>query len=117
MWLAPDVTITTVSHPLIAGQRDVYKPRRSFEPLKRGNIEINKPVRIGNSVWIASKSVICGGVKIGDGAVIGAGSVVTRDIPAGVFACGNPCRVIRKITEKDRKDIKDFKTERLTEKN
>lgn len=54
---------------------------------------------IGDDVWIGGGTIVCPGVRIGDRAVIGAGSVVTRDIPAGVFAAGNPCRVIRRIEE------------------
>ena len=64
--------------------------------------EYAKPIVIGDNVWLASNVVVCGGVTIGNGAVIGAGSVVTRSIPSGVFAAGNPCRVIRPITEKDK---------------
>jgi maltose O-acetyltransferase len=56
-----------------------------------------KPISIGNNVWITSNVIILGGISIGDNSVIGAGSVVTKDIPSGVFAAGNPCRVIRKI--------------------
>ena len=63
--------------------------------------EYGKPVEIGSNCWIASNVVITGGVTIGEGCVIGAGSVVTRDIPANSLAVGNPCRVIREITEKD----------------
>ena len=55
-------------------------------------------------MWIGANAVVCGGVTIGQGSVIGAGSVVTRDIPAGVVAAGVPCRVIRPITEADRID-------------
>ena len=58
-------------------------------------------VTIGSDVWIAANVTICGGVTISDGSVIGAGSVVTRDIPANSFAAGNPCRVIRELTEAD----------------
>jgi len=65
------------------------------------DFEYGKPIQIGDDVWIASNVTICGGVTIGQGSVIGAGSVVTRDIPEGVLAAGNPCRVIRRITEKD----------------
>ena len=65
------------------------------------DFEYGRTIKIGNDVWIASNVTICGGVSVGDGSVIGAGSVVTRDIPSGVLAAGNPCRAIRKITEKD----------------
>ncbi|MDU4326324.1 MAG: DapH/DapD/GlmU-related protein, partial [Clostridium celatum] len=60
-------------------------------------------ITIGNNVWIGGNVVITPGVNIGDNVVIGAGSVVTRDIPANVVAAGNPCRVIKEITEADRK--------------
>ena len=63
---------------------------------------IPKPVTIGKKVWICGNVSIVPGVSIGDGSVIGAGSVVTHDIPSGVIAAGNPCRVLRKITEKDK---------------
>ena len=61
--------------------------------------ESGKPVEVGSDVWVGGGAVICPGVKVGSKSVIGAGSVVTRDIPDGVFAAGNPCRVIREITE------------------
>ena len=64
--------------------------------------EYARPITIGNDCWIASNVVICGGVTIGDRVVIGAGSVVTRDIPSDTLAAGNPCRPLRPITEKDR---------------
>ena len=60
-----------------------------------------EPIRIGNNVWIGCGVTVIGGVTIGNDVVIGAGSVVLHDIPDGVLAAGNPCRVIRKITEKD----------------
>ena len=60
-------------------------------------------VTIGDNVWLGGNVVVCPGVTIGDNTVIGAGSVVTKDIPANVVAAGNPCRVIRPITEADRK--------------
>ena len=66
------------------------------------DIEYARPITIGNDCWLASNAVVCGGVTIGDGCIIGAGSVVTRDIPPNSLAAGNPCRVIRKITEKDK---------------
>lgn len=103
--LAPNVTILTVSHPLLADQRIVRKFPNSFEPYRRGEVEIVKPVTIGNNVWIASGAIILGGVNIGDNSVIGAGSIVTKDIPANVLAYGSPCKVIRKITKKDRLNL------------
>ncbi len=103
--LAPNVIITSISHPKWSEERKIQIMENSFEPQKRGNIEVIAPVRIGNGVWIASNSVVCPGVSIGDNTIIGAGSVVTKDIPANVFACGAPCRVIREITEKDKMKI------------
>jgi maltose O-acetyltransferase len=81
----PAVQIYTPMHPLNAQQR-------------RGN-EYGKPVEIGSDVWVGGGAIILPGVKIGSRAVIGAGSVVTRDIPDDVFAAGNPCRVIRQIAD------------------
>jgi len=81
----PAVQIYTAMHPLNAEQR-----RRE---------EFGKPVEIGSDVWVGGGALILPGVRIGSRAVIGAGSVVTRDVPDGVFAAGNPCRIIREITE------------------
>lgn len=83
--LGPAVQIYTASHPL--------------EARLRRQQEFGKPVEIGSDVWIGGGAILCPGVVIGDKSVIGAGSVVTRDIPAGVFAAGNPCRVIRTLEE------------------
>jgi maltose O-acetyltransferase len=82
--IGPGVHIYTVNHPMDADRR-------------RTGVEIGRPVRIGRDVWIGGASVICPGVEIGDGTVVGAGSVVTRPLPAGVLAAGNPCRVIRAL--------------------
>jgi maltose O-acetyltransferase len=62
-------------------------------------VEYAKPISIGEDVWVGGSAVICPGVTIGDRTIIGAGSVVTRDIPSDVFAAGNPCRVIRHLKE------------------
>lgn len=64
-------------------------------------LEYGSPVAIGDDVWIGGHAVINGGVEIGSGSIIGSGSVVTKSIPAGVIAAGNPCRVIREITQED----------------
>ncbi len=68
-------------------------------PRQRRREESGEPVEIGSDVWVGGGAIILPGVRIGSRAVIGAGSVVTRDVPAGVFAAGNPCRVVREITE------------------
>jgi maltose O-acetyltransferase len=81
----PAVQIYTAMHPMNAEQR-----RRA---------EVGKPIDIGADVWVGGGAIILPGVRIGSRAVIGAGSVVTRDIPDDVFAAGNPCRVIREIRE------------------
>ena len=81
----PGVQIYTAMHPLDAGER-------------RKGLEFAKPVVIGDDVWVGGAGVICPGVTIGDRSVIGAGSVVTRDVPADSFAAGNPCRVVRALT-------------------
>jgi maltose O-acetyltransferase len=70
-----------------------------FNAEERRHSEFGKPVDIGSDVWVGGGAIILPGVTIGSRAVIGAGSVVTRDVPEGVFAAGNPCRVIREITE------------------
>lgn len=78
-----------------------YTPRHPMNAELRRNQEFGKAIKIGSDVWVDGGAIICPGVKIGSKTVIGAGSVVTKDIPAGVFAAGNPCRVIREITEGD----------------
>lgn len=88
--LAPNVAIYTAGHPLHPDSRN-------------SGYEYGMDVTIGNHVWIGGSVVITPGVRIGDCCVIGAGSVVTKDIPAWSLAAGNPCRVIRTITEADRK--------------
>lgn len=81
--LGPGVQVYTATHPLSAAER-------------RKGLEFAKPITIGDDVWIGGGAILCPGVNIGPRAVIGAGSVVTKDIPADTFAAGNPCRVIRK---------------------
>ena len=87
--LAPNVSIFTAGHPIDAEMRN-----------KEWEYAI--PVKIGNNVWIGGNTVINPGISIGDNTVIGSGSVLTKDIPSNVIAAGNPCKVIRKITEEDR---------------
>lgn len=93
----PNVTITTAMHPMLPDERAALRcPDGSARRLCYA-----KPVKVGNNCWICANVTILPGVTIGDGCVIGAGSVVTRSIPAGSFAAGNPCRVIRKLSESD----------------
>lgn len=86
----PNVTITTAGHPILPQLRigDVY--------------QYNMPVHIGKNCWLGAGVTVMPGVTIGDNTVIGAGSVVTKDIPANVVAVGTPCRVLREISEHDR---------------
>ena len=77
----------------------IYTATHPFDPALRRKQEFGKPIEIGSDVWVGGGTILCPGVKVGSKAVIGAGSVVTRDIPEGVFAAGNPCRVIREIAE------------------
>ena len=77
----------------------IYTPMHPWNAELRRRQEYGKPVEIGSDVWVGGGAVILPGVRIGSRAVIGAGSIVTRDVPDGVFAAGNPCRVIREIKE------------------
>lgn len=94
------VSILTPLHPLIASEREVYLGQFG----KMTDKEYGKPVTIGNRVWLASNVTVLPGVTIGDDTVIGAGSVVNKDIPSGVFACGNPCAIKRRIGPEDSLD-------------
>ncbi|KII79406.1 sugar O-acetyltransferase [Vibrio renipiscarius] len=87
--IGPNVTIATAGHPI--------NPE-----LRKKIAQFNVPVRIENNVWIGANSVILPGVTVGENSVIGAGSIVTKDIPANVVAVGNPCRVLRPIGEHDK---------------
>lgn len=87
--LGPNVTIATAGHPILPELREqIY--------------QYNMPVHIGRNCWLGAGVIVLPGVTIGDNTVIGAGSIVTKDIPANVVAVGNPCRVLRPIGEKDR---------------
>lgn len=100
--IGPNVSLVTPVHPLLPSERNLrHKPDGT--PY---DYEYGKPITIGNNCWIASSVTVNGGVHIGNGCVIGAGSVVTRDIPDNVIAVGNPCRVLRKITEEDSIELK-----------
>ncbi len=94
----PRVCVFTPAHPIDAEVRNT-------------GIEYGKEIHIGNNVWVGGNTVINPGVTIGNNVVIGSGSVVTKDIPDNVVAVGNPCKVIRPITDKDKK----FWTDKLNE--
>ena len=84
-------------YTLIGPAVQIYTPMHPLDARERREKEFGKPVEIGADVWIGGGAIILPGVSIGSRAVIGAGSVVTRDVPEGVFAAGNPCRVIRAL--------------------
>lgn len=89
VFVAPNCCFTTAEH--------------AIDPeMRREGIEIAKPIKIGNNVWIGASTTVLAGVEIGDNTVIGAGSVVTRSIPSNVVAVGVPCRVVRDIDESDK---------------
>lgn len=87
--IGPNVTITSAGHPVLP-------------QLRQQAYQYNLPVHIGKNVWIGAGAILLPGVTVGDNSVIGAGSIVTKDIPANVVAVGNPCRVLRKISQRDR---------------
>ena len=87
--LGPNVVIATAGHPIVP-------------ELRMQGLQFNMPVHIGKNCWLGSGVLVMPGVTIGDNSVIGAGSVVTRDIPANVVAVGNPCKVLRPINDRDR---------------
>ena len=95
----PNVTVATAGHPILP-------------ELREQGYQYNAPIHIGKNCWIGAGAVILPGVTIGDNTVVGAGSIVTRDLPEDVVAVGNPCRVLRKINERDREYyFKDRKIE------
>ena len=84
----PNVVVTSATHPVLPA-------------LREQEYEYNLPIHIGRNCWIGAGAIILPGVSIGDNTVVGAGSVVTKDLPANVVAVGNPCRVLREIGERD----------------
>lgn len=92
VWIGPNVGFYTPEHAFISEQRTA-------------GYERSLPITVGDNVWICGGVSIVAGVTIGADSIIGAGSVVTKDIPEGVIAVGNPARVLRKITEADRRDM------------
>lgn len=99
-----DVNKVTIGDNVMFGPRvNVFTAGHPTDPEIRAEmLEYGYPITIGNNVWVGGNTTINPGVTIGDNVVIGSGSVVTKDIPSNVVAAGNPCRVIREITEKDK---------------
>lgn len=96
--IAPNVAIYTAGHPI--------------HPITRNSAyEYGKEVTIGDNVWLGGNTVVCPGVHIGNNVVIGAGSVVTKDIPDWSMAAGNPCKVLRQITDEDKRKL--FRNEEI----
>lgn len=89
VFIGPNCCFTTAEH--------------AIDPeMRKAGVEIAKPIKVGNNVWIGAGCTILAGVEIGDNSIIGAGSVVTKSIPSNVIAVGVPCKVLREITEKDK---------------
>lgn len=87
--LGPNVVLSSAGHPILPELREkIY--------------QYNMPIHIGKNCWLGAGVIVLPGITIGDGSVIGAGSIVTKDIPAGAIAVGNPCRVLREINDHDR---------------
>lgn len=97
VFFGPNCTLATPIHPLLNEERKL----RFKDDGTAYDYEYAKPIVIEDGCWLATNVTVCGGVTIGKNSVIGAGSVVTRDIPQGCLAVGNPCRVVREITDKD----------------
>ncbi len=96
--LAPNVTIATAGHPILP-------------ELREKAYQYNKSVHIGKNCWLGAGVLVMPGITIGDNTVVGAGSVVTKDLPANVVAVGNPCRVLREINDRDREYF--FKNDKI----
>jgi maltose O-acetyltransferase len=95
-----DVCAVTIGDYTLFGPAvQIYTATHPMNPELRRKQEFARPITIGSDVWVGGGAIFCPGVTVGDRTVIGAGSVVTRDIPAGVLAVGNPCRVIRGIAD------------------
>lgn len=99
-----DCAKITIGNDVLFGPRvGIYAANHGFDPVERlHGACYGKDVTIEDKVWVGGDVKILGGITIGEGSIIGTGSVVTHDIPAGVIAVGNPCRILRKITEEDK---------------
>ncbi|MEY9094266.1 sugar O-acetyltransferase [Paenibacillus sp. RC84] len=100
--------VTIGNNVLIGPNVSVFTAGHAIHPEPRANeVEYALPISIGDNVWIGGGAILNPGVSIGDNTIIGSGSVVTKDIPANVIAAGNPCRVLRPITEDDRNQFRE----------
>ena len=100
VFIAPNCVFSTAGHAIDSEQR-------------AKGLEIARPITVGNNVWIGANVSVLPGVTIGSSSIIGSGSVVNKDIPEGVIAAGNPCKVIRKITEEDKKKYPVFEDSQM----
>ena len=100
VFIAPNCVFSTAGHAIDSEQR-------------AKGLEIARPITVGNNVWIGANVSVLPGVTIGSSSIIGAGSVVNKDIPEGVIAAGNPCKVLRKITEEDKKKYPVFEDSQM----
>ena len=100
--IAPNVLLTTNLHPFSARERIVQRVPNRFPHNHKGNYVYAKPIHIEDNVWICAGVIVCPGVTIGRNSIIGAGSVVTKDVPPGVLAYGVPCKEIRSITSEEK---------------
>lgn len=105
--IAPNVLLTTNLHPFSAQERIAQRVPNRFPHNHKGNYVYAKPIHIEDNVWICAGVIVCPGVTIGRNSIIGAGSVVTKDIPPGALAYGIPCEVIRSITSEDEIKLHD----------
>lgn len=96
----PNVTVATAGHPILP-------------QLRRKGLQYNMPVHIGKNCWIGAGAILVPGITIGDNVVVGAGSIVTKDLPDNVVAVGNPCHVLRQVNEHDRQFY--FKNRRISQ--
>ena len=94
--------VTVGAHTLFGPAVQIYTATHPLDPALRRTQEFGRPVEIGADVWVGGGAIVCPGVRIGDRTVVGAGSVVTRDLPADVLAAGNPCRVLRRLADGER---------------
>lgn len=100
VWIGANVTLATPNHPLLAEER-----LNADYPDGRHDLEYSEPITIKDGCWICSGAIVCGGVTIGENSIVGAGAVVTRDVPPNSIVMGIPAKVVRQVDEQDRMDV------------